>query len=208
MDASSYRGSAHLGVPLISRFLKSDGYCESLTPSSAMNCRPANSSRRPTKPRCSSNGGDYNAVRPHSSLGYRPPARRRSCHQHPARPMGCRRILYTPAPRWRLAQLSVQATEAATRQARILSGTSQDLFPQLARRVHPADADVLRRAKRCGSRCPRPCCEAEIYAAIEKYLAKLDRADEVVSKTGMSVPEVRLARAVKKLAHCRREPAP
>jgi transposase len=35
----------------------------------------------------------------------------------------------------------------------------------------------------------------EIDAAIEKYLIELDRADEVVSKTGMSVPEARLARA-------------
>jgi len=45
----------------------------------------------------------------------------------------------------------------------------------------------------------------EIDAAIEKYLVELDRADEVVSKTGMAVPEARLARAIKKLAHCRRE---
>jgi hypothetical protein len=45
----------------------------------------------------------------------------------------------------------------------------------------------------------------EIDAAIAKYLAELDRADEVVSKTGMSIPEARLARAIRKLAYCRRE---
>lgn len=42
---------------------------------------------------------------------------------------------------------------------------------------------------------------SEIDAAIEKYLVELDRADEVVSKT----PDGRLARAIKKLAYCRRE---
>jgi transposase len=45
----------------------------------------------------------------------------------------------------------------------------------------------------------------EIEAVIERYLVELDRADEVVSKTDMSVPEAQLARAIKKLAHCRRE---
>jgi transposase len=45
----------------------------------------------------------------------------------------------------------------------------------------------------------------EIDAAIEKYLVELDRADEVLSKTGMTVPMARLERAIKKLAYCRRE---
>jgi len=45
----------------------------------------------------------------------------------------------------------------------------------------------------------------EIEAAIAKYLAELDRADEVLSKTGLSVPEARIARAIKKLAYYRRE---
>lgn len=45
----------------------------------------------------------------------------------------------------------------------------------------------------------------EIDAVIKRYLVELDRADEVVSKTGMSVPDGRLARAIKKLAYCRRE---
>ena len=45
----------------------------------------------------------------------------------------------------------------------------------------------------------------EIDAAIARYLAELDRADEVLSKTGMSVPEARLARAIKKLAYCKKE---
>lgn len=45
----------------------------------------------------------------------------------------------------------------------------------------------------------------EIDALIERYLVELDRADEVVRKTGMSVPDGRVARAIKKLAYCRRE---
>jgi len=45
----------------------------------------------------------------------------------------------------------------------------------------------------------------EIDAEIARYLVELDRADEVVRKTGMSVPDARLARAVKKLGYCRRE---
>ena len=45
----------------------------------------------------------------------------------------------------------------------------------------------------------------EIDAAIARYLAELDRADEVLSKTGMLVPEARLSRAIKKLAHCKKE---
>jgi len=45
----------------------------------------------------------------------------------------------------------------------------------------------------------------EIDVAITRYLTELDRADEVVSKTGMTVPEGRVARAMKKLAHYRKE---
>jgi transposase InsO family protein len=44
--------------------------------SSATSCWRVSSSRRCTRPRCSSSSGGrhYNAIRPHSSLGYRPPA--------------------------------------------------------------------------------------------------------------------------------------
>jgi transposase len=45
----------------------------------------------------------------------------------------------------------------------------------------------------------------EIDAAIARYLAELDRADEVLSKTGMAMPEGRVARAMKKLAHYKKE---
>jgi len=45
----------------------------------------------------------------------------------------------------------------------------------------------------------------EIDAAVERYLAELDRADEVLMKTGAHMPEARLARAVKKLAHYKKE---
>ena len=45
----------------------------------------------------------------------------------------------------------------------------------------------------------------EIDAAIARYLAELDRADEVLSKTGMTMPEARVARAIKKLAHYKKE---
>jgi hypothetical protein len=45
----------------------------------------------------------------------------------------------------------------------------------------------------------------EIDAAIAKYLAELDRADEVLSKTGMALPEARVSRAMKKLAHYKKE---
>ena len=38
-------------------------------------------------------------------------------------------------------------------------------------------------------------------------MAELDRADEVVSKTGMLPPEARLSRVMKKLAHYRKEGA-
>lgn len=45
----------------------------------------------------------------------------------------------------------------------------------------------------------------EIDASVERYMAELDRADEVVKKTGMHPPEARLARVIKKLAHYRKE---
>ena len=45
----------------------------------------------------------------------------------------------------------------------------------------------------------------EIDAAIDRYMAELDRADEVLSKTGMTMPEARVARAAKKLAHYKKE---
>lgn len=45
----------------------------------------------------------------------------------------------------------------------------------------------------------------EIDVAIARYLTELDRADEVSSKTGMTVPEGRVARAMKKLAHYKKE---
>ena len=45
----------------------------------------------------------------------------------------------------------------------------------------------------------------EIDTAIKRYLAELDRADEVLSKTGGLPPESSLVRAVKKLAHLKKE---
>ena len=48
---------------------------------------------------------------------------------------------------------------------------------------------------------------AEIDAAIDRYMADLDRADEVVTKTGMLPPDARLSRMMKKLAHYRKEGA-
>ena len=45
----------------------------------------------------------------------------------------------------------------------------------------------------------------EIDEAIARYLAELDRADEVLSKTGMTMPEARIARTIKKLAHYKKE---
>lgn len=45
----------------------------------------------------------------------------------------------------------------------------------------------------------------EIDTAIEKYMGELDRADEVVGKTGMHPPEARLSRVIKKLVHYRKE---
>ena len=41
----------------------------------------------------------------------------------------------------------------------------------------------------------------EIDAALDRYMAELDRADEVVAKTGMHPIEARLSRVMKKLAH-------
>lgn len=48
---------------------------------------------------------------------------------------------------------------------------------------------------------------AEIDAAIDRYMAELDRADEVVTKTGMLPPDARLARVIKKLADYTKEEA-
>jgi transposase len=45
----------------------------------------------------------------------------------------------------------------------------------------------------------------EIDEAITRYLSELDRADEVLSKTGTTVPEARIARTIKKLAHYKKE---
>ena len=47
----------------------------------------------------------------------------------------------------------------------------------------------------------------EIDEAIARYLTELDRADDVLSKTGMMMPEARIARANKKLAHYKKEAA-
>jgi transposase len=46
---------------------------------------------------------------------------------------------------------------------------------------------------------------AEIDAAIDRYMGELDRADEVLVKTGMHPIEARLSRVIKKLAHYRKE---
>lgn len=45
----------------------------------------------------------------------------------------------------------------------------------------------------------------EIDEAINRYMAELDRADEVLAKTGMHPVESRLSRVVKKLGHYRKE---
>jgi transposase len=45
----------------------------------------------------------------------------------------------------------------------------------------------------------------EIDEAITRYLTELDRADEVLMKTGMAMPEARMVRAIKKLAHYKKE---
>lgn len=45
----------------------------------------------------------------------------------------------------------------------------------------------------------------EIEAAIDRYMGELDRADEVLAKTGMHPVEARMSRVIKKLAHYRKE---
>lgn len=45
----------------------------------------------------------------------------------------------------------------------------------------------------------------EIDAAIARYMAELDRADEVLAKTGMRPLDARLSRVIKKLAHYKKE---
>ena len=45
----------------------------------------------------------------------------------------------------------------------------------------------------------------EIDEAIARYLGELDRADEVLDKTGMAMPEARISRVNKKLAHFKKE---
>jgi len=47
----------------------------------------------------------------------------------------------------------------------------------------------------------------EIDEAIARYLTELDRADDVLSKTGLTMPEARIARTIKKLAHYKKEAA-
>lgn len=47
----------------------------------------------------------------------------------------------------------------------------------------------------------------EIDAAIQRYLAELDRADEVLEMTGVSLPEARIERLGRKLAHLEKEAA-
>lgn len=45
----------------------------------------------------------------------------------------------------------------------------------------------------------------EIDTAIQRYLSELDRADEVLEKTGTALPEVRIERTGRKLAHLQKE---
>ena len=45
----------------------------------------------------------------------------------------------------------------------------------------------------------------EIDTAIQRYLGELDRADEVLEKTGSALPEARIERATRKLAHLKKE---
>lgn len=45
----------------------------------------------------------------------------------------------------------------------------------------------------------------ELDKAIDRYLAELDRADDVHNNPGMAVPEARINRALKKLAHLKKE---
>jgi transposase len=47
----------------------------------------------------------------------------------------------------------------------------------------------------------------EIDAEITRYMGELDRADEVMEKTGMVMPEARISRVNKKLAHFKKEAA-
>ena len=46
---------------------------------------------------------------------------------------------------------------------------------------------------------------SEIDTAIQRYLRELDRADEVLEKTGTALPEARIERASRKLAHLQKE---
>lgn len=46
---------------------------------------------------------------------------------------------------------------------------------------------------------------SEIDTAIQRYLSELDRADEVMEKTGTALPEARIERASRKLAHLQKE---
>lgn len=48
---------------------------------------------------------------------------------------------------------------------------------------------------------------SEIDTAIQRYLTELDRADEVLEKTGTALPEARIERASRKLAHLQKEAA-
>jgi transposase len=45
----------------------------------------------------------------------------------------------------------------------------------------------------------------EIDAAVQRYLAELDRADAVLATTGSALPEARLERTTRKLAHLRKQ---
>jgi transposase len=45
----------------------------------------------------------------------------------------------------------------------------------------------------------------EIDKAIERYMSELDRADEVLETTGVILPEARIERTIRKLAHLRKE---
>lgn len=46
---------------------------------------------------------------------------------------------------------------------------------------------------------------SEIDTAIQRYLSELDRADEVLEKTGMALPEARIERTSRKLSHLQKE---
>ena len=47
----------------------------------------------------------------------------------------------------------------------------------------------------------------EINTPIQRYLSELDRADEVLEKTGTALPEARIERTSRKLAHLKKEAA-